>query len=98
MVDIGTVWSRIEAHAGEDFRLVRGDLFQYEVPGNYLLPVGRVRHLSRTNFAKALDRLPLEEHPLGVRPPGTVVRLRDPHGSSDSAERLVNRSAAPSSR
>jgi len=60
MVDIGTVWSRIEAHAGEDFRLVRGDLFQYEVPGNYLLPVGRVRHLSRTNFAKALDRLPLE--------------------------------------
>jgi hypothetical protein len=60
MVDIGTVWSRIAAHAGEDFRLVRGDLFQYEVPGNYLLPVGRVRHLSRTNFAKALDRLPLE--------------------------------------
>jgi hypothetical protein len=60
MVDIGTVWSRIEAHAGEDFRLVRGDIFQYEVPGNYLLPVGRVRHLSRTNFAKALDRLPLE--------------------------------------
>jgi len=60
MVDISTVWSRIEGHAGEDFRLVRGDIFQYEVPGNYLRPLGRVRHLSRTNFAKALDRLPLE--------------------------------------
>lgn len=60
MVDISTVWSRIEAHAGEDFTLTRGDTFQYEVPGNYLRPLGRVRHLSRTNFAKALDRLPLE--------------------------------------
>lgn len=62
MVDIGIVWSRIEAHAGEEFTLTRGDTFQYEVPvpGNYLRPIGRVRHLSRTNFAKALDRLPLE--------------------------------------
>lgn len=56
---IGDVWPRIEAHAGEDFRLIGGQVFQYEVLGNYLRPIGRVRHLSRTNFAKALDRLPL---------------------------------------
>lgn len=56
---IADVWSRIEAHAGEDFKLIGGQVFQYEVPGNYLRPIGRVRHLSRTNFAKALDRLPL---------------------------------------
>src|SRR5262249_49852069 len=57
---INEVWRRIEAHAGEDFILRRGDTFQYEVPGNYLRPLGRKRHLSKTNFSKALDRLPLE--------------------------------------
>jgi hypothetical protein len=56
---IGDVWPRIEAHAGEDFKLIGRRVFQYEVPGNYLRPIGRVRHLSRTNFSKALDRLPL---------------------------------------
>jgi hypothetical protein len=56
---IADVWPRIEAHAGEDFKLIGGQVCQYEVPGNYLRPIGRVRHLSRTNFAKALDRLPL---------------------------------------
>ena len=53
------MWSRIESHAGEDFTLIGGQVFQYELPGNYLRPLGRVRHLSRANFAKALDRLPL---------------------------------------
>lgn len=56
---IADVWSRIESHAGEDFKLIGGQVFQYEVPGNYLRPMGRVRHLSRTNFAKALSRVPL---------------------------------------
>lgn len=59
-ITIEEIWRRIEAHAGADFRLIGGDVFQYEVPGNYLRPVGRVRHLSRTNFGKALPRLPLE--------------------------------------
>ena len=57
---IADVWSRIESHAGEDFKLIGGKIFQYEVPGNYLRPIGRVRHLSKSNFAKALDRLPFE--------------------------------------
>ena len=69
---IAEVWSRIESHAGEDFKLIGGQVFQYEVPGNYLRPVGRVRHLSRTNFAKALDRLPLEN----------TVSVRDLQGPS----------------
>ena len=33
---------------------------KYEVPGNYLRPVGRVRRLSRTNFERARPRLPFE--------------------------------------
>jgi hypothetical protein len=58
--NIDEVWARIKRHAGEDFTFTRGDVFQYEVPGNYLRPVGRVRHLSKSNFAKALRRVPLE--------------------------------------
>lgn len=57
---IDEIWRRIEQHAGEDFRLIGGKVFSYEVPGNYLCPVGRVRHLSKTNFGKALDRVPLD--------------------------------------
>jgi hypothetical protein len=57
---IEEVWSRIRAHEGEDFALVRGDVFRYEMFDNYLRPVDRVRHLSRSNFAKALPRLPLQ--------------------------------------
>jgi hypothetical protein len=41
--------------------LIRGQTFQYEVPGNYLRPIGRVRHLSKTNFAKALERVPFTD-------------------------------------
>jgi hypothetical protein len=56
---VDDVWRRIAAHAGEDFTLRRGGVFQYEIFEGYLRPVGRVRHLSRTNFGKALPRLPL---------------------------------------
>ena len=56
---ISEVWQRIVAHAGEEFRLIGGKTFTYDVHGNYLRPAGRVRHLSRTNFEKALARVPL---------------------------------------
>lgn len=58
--NLSTVWSRIRQHEGEGFQLIRGDVFTYEMFDNYLRPVGRVRHLSRTNFGKALDRVPLD--------------------------------------
>ena len=58
--DLATVWSRIRQHEGEGFHLIRGDVFTYEMFDNYLRPVGRVRHLSRTNFVKALERVPLD--------------------------------------
>lgn len=57
--NINAIWNRIERHAGEEFRLIGGKVFSYEVPGNYLRPIGRVRHLSKTNFGKALERVPL---------------------------------------
>lgn len=58
--DVEMIWHRIDAHAGEDFRLIGGTTFQYQVFAGYLRPVGRVRHLSKTNFGKALDRVPFE--------------------------------------
>ena len=58
--DLATVWSRIRQHEGEGFQLIRGDVFTYEMFDNYLRPVGRVRHLSRANFEKALARVPFE--------------------------------------
>ena len=57
---IDKIWWRIERHAGEEFRLIGGKVFSYEVPGNYLRPIGRVRHLSKTNFGKALAHVPLD--------------------------------------
>jgi hypothetical protein len=59
--EIDQVWNRIRQHEGEEFELIRGQRFRYEVPGNYLRPVGRVRHLSKTNFAKALRRVPFSD-------------------------------------
>jgi dephospho-CoA kinase len=59
-VGIETVWGRVRAHAGEPFTLVRGARFEYEMFDNYLRPVGRVRGLSRSNFAKALARVPFQ--------------------------------------
>ncbi len=56
---ITEVWARIEAHAGEKFTLTRGGKYSYEVRDNVLTPVGRLRPLSKRNFANALDRLPL---------------------------------------
>jgi hypothetical protein len=56
--DIHPVWQRIVAHEGQAFTLTRGQVFTYEVLGNYLRPAGRVRHLSKTNFQKALQRVP----------------------------------------
>jgi hypothetical protein len=60
-LDLATVWNRIREHEGEDFQLIRGAFFAYDMFDNYLRPVGRVRHLSRTNFGKALERVPLDD-------------------------------------
>ncbi|MHA7861534.1 hypothetical protein ACX1DX_09215 [Tessaracoccus sp. Y36] len=62
MTDITRVWRRIEAHAGEVFMTITGLEFTYRVPGQYLRVTrdGKEinRGLSRTNFAKALERMP----------------------------------------
>ncbi len=62
MADMEVVWARVEKHAGETFRTVRGLEFTYRVPGKFLRVArdGRDinRSLSRTNFQKALQAMP----------------------------------------
>lgn len=59
MADIDVVWSRIERHAGEEFRQVRGATFTYRVAGAAVHPSRTTRALARSQFAKALGRFPL---------------------------------------
>lgn len=68
---IEEIWTRIGAHEGGEFALIRGQRFTYEVFAGYLRPVGRVRHLSKTNFANALARVPFEN-------PASIKDLQGP--------------------
>jgi hypothetical protein len=56
---IDAVWRRIEAHAGETFRQVRGGEFTYRVDGGSVWPDRTNRNLGKSQFAQALDRRPL---------------------------------------
>ncbi len=62
-VDFERVWQRICSHAGEPFETKTGLPFTYRVPGNYMLITrnGKEinRSLSRTNFEKAADVMPV---------------------------------------
>jgi hypothetical protein len=69
--DIGTIWTRIEAHAGETFRQKQGAIFTYEVGGGWVVPPRTNRLLPRTDFAKALQHVPLEG-------PGEIQHLQGP--------------------
>lgn len=59
--DIGVVWRRIEAAAGQTFRQIRGGEFTYEVRGNSLSPDRTDRMLPRSHFGRALELVPLED-------------------------------------
>ncbi len=81
VADFDAVWERIKRHAGEQFETIRGLPFTYEVPGNYL----RVtrddevnRPLSRTNFAKAFEHMPVNGQPWRASgSPRLVVHVGD---------------------
>jgi hypothetical protein len=59
MTLIDTVWSRIKAHHGKEFRQVRGKSFSYSVDGFTLIPGTTNRNLPRSDFEKALKLVPL---------------------------------------
>lgn len=85
MADINEVWPRIERHAGAEFETITGLKFTYRVPGRFVR-VTRNGHeinrsLSRTNFQKALERMP------AARPSD----LRDRQGSAYTWGILMDR-------
>lgn len=59
MRDIEDVWPRIKALAGQEFRQKGGKPFTYRAGANYISLVTTNRNVSRTAFAKALNRVPL---------------------------------------
>ena len=56
---INTVWHRIEAHAGQVFRQMRGVEFTYRIDHGHLWPNRTNQQISRSHFAKALALVPL---------------------------------------
>ena len=86
------IWKRIEAHAGEDFRQKRGQVFSYKVTGGSLTPSTTTWNIPRSQFEKAYVLVPLEgpgdikSNPLmgSERNRGWNSRLcvgRQPHGT-----------------
>lgn len=59
MVSFDEVWQRIEAHAGETFRQIRGREFAYEVLSWAVWPDRTNRGLARSQFAQAFEHIPL---------------------------------------
>lgn len=58
-IDINTIWSRLRAHAGEEFETKAGKPFTYEIDGNIFRPSRTQRNIHAGNFEKALKLLPI---------------------------------------
>lgn len=71
MPDMDEVWRRIEAHAGQTFHLIKGAEFTYRVVSGHVVPNRTPQQIARSQFAKALDLVPL-------RGPGEIHQLRGP--------------------
>jgi hypothetical protein len=54
-----TVWTRIEANAGQTFHQIRGGAFTYRVYGGSVRPDRTNRLIPKSNFEKALALVPL---------------------------------------
>ena len=71
MATFEVVWARIQAHQGEVFHQVRGGEFTYAVSGNAVHPDRTTRDLHKSQFEKALERVP-------VAGPGDLQDLQGP--------------------
>jgi hypothetical protein len=60
MAEFNLVWERIVKCQGEEFRTKRGKKFIYRIKGQVLIPSRTNYFLSKTNFSKAFQILPLK--------------------------------------
>jgi hypothetical protein len=63
---INTVWARISANAGSEFRMIEGATFRYQNPvtkiaGRSVVLVRTNRTIPKSHFEKALALVPLEK-------------------------------------
>lgn len=69
--DIATVWARISANAGSEFRTVKGEIFRYEIV-SMQIALDRTNHqIAKSHVEKALSRVPLKNT-------ATIKDLRGP--------------------
>jgi len=60
-VDIDSVWQRIEANAGQEFRQIRGKVFQYSVEIEHVIPDTTRQQIPKSHFERALQLVPLQD-------------------------------------
>jgi hypothetical protein len=71
MPNIDHVWGRFRLHEGQTFVQKTGKTFTYTVRGNVLRPNTTNRNLPKSQFANALEKVP-------VGGPGSFVGLQGP--------------------
>ena len=59
--EINTIWMRIKAFAGEEFRMIRGGTFRYRVHKCHVIPDRTNQQIPKSHFRKALSFLPLQD-------------------------------------
>jgi len=59
--NIDIIWDRIVANQGQVFYLAKGQPFTYEVAGKALIPNTTNVKIHKSQFAKALEKLPFEK-------------------------------------
>jgi hypothetical protein len=62
------LWANIRAHAGQDFQTTTGLAFTYEAHEGYIKPSRANQNISRSDFEKAYELVPL-------RNPGQISKL-----------------------
>lgn len=60
MIDISTLWARIEAHAGEVFQQIKGGKFTYIIDQGHVVLDRTNQRIPQSHFEKALQLVPLE--------------------------------------
>ena len=58
--NLDTIWSRLRAHAGDEFETKTGKPFTYEIDGHVFRPSRTARNIHATNFEKVIGLLPID--------------------------------------
>ena len=59
-LSVDVVWRRIKAMEGKNFETKTGKPFTFEISGNVFHPSRTTYNISKVDFQKALDRVPID--------------------------------------